>query len=339
MIKELEKLCLLDGISGDEGQIRDYIVSRIKNKAEIKVDPLGNVIAFVKGQKRAKNRIMVSAHMDEVGMIVTYINSDGTLRAAPVGGIDPRVVFGQRVRVGRNDTLGVIGGAAIHNLSPEERKQSVPFDKIVVDIGTDSLEESKALVSLGDSIRFVSGFESFGDCKIKCKAIDDRAGCAIMLKMIEEGREYDTYFTFVVQEEIGLRGSKCAAYSVDPDIAIVLESTTAADIPSASGGDRVCELGKGAVVSYMDRSTVYDKGLYAMAFEIAEKNGIPCQTKTRIAGGNDAGAIHLSRGGVRTCAISLPCRYLHSSCCVIDSRDLDSCFVLSKLLSERAAQL
>lgn len=339
MIKELEKLCPLDGISGDEGQIRDYIVSRIKNKAEIKVDPIGNVIAFVKGQKRAKNRIMVSAHMDEVGMIVTYINSDGTLRAAPVGGIDPRVVFGQRVLVGRNNTLGVIGGAAIHNLSPEERKQSVPFDKIVVDIGTDRLEESKVLVSLGDSIRFVSGFESFGDCKIKCKAIDDRAGCAIMLKMIEEGLEYDTYFTFVVQEEIGLRGSKCAAYSVDPDIAIVLESTTAADIPSASDGDRVCELGRGAVVSYMDRSTVYDKGLYAMAFEIAEKNGIPCQTKTRIAGGNDAGAIHLSRGGVRTCAISLPCRYLHSPSCVIDSRDLDSSFVLAKLLSERAAQL
>ncbi len=339
MIKELEKLCLLDGISGDEGQIRDYIISRIEKRADITVDPLGNVIAFVKGQKRAKNRIMVSAHMDEVGMIVTYINSDGTLRAAPVGGIDPRVVFGQRVRVGKNDTLGVIGGAAIHNLSPEERKLSVPFDKIVVDIGTNCLEESRALVSLGDSIRFISGFESFGDCKIKCKAIDDRAGCAIMLKMIEDGMKYDTYFTFVVQEEIGLRGSKCAAYSVDPDIAIVLESTTAADIPSASGADRVCELGKGAVVSYMDRSTVYDKVLYAMAFEIAEKNGISCQTKTRIAGGNDAGAIHLSKGGVKTCAISLPCRYLHSPSCIIDSRDLNSCFDLVKLLSERTAQL
>ena len=197
MLDKLKDLCLLDGISGDEGAVREYIIDKIGDKAEIKVDNLGNVIAFCKGKKTPKNKIMVSAHMDEVGMIVTYVNSDGTLKVSSVGGVDPRVVFGRRVKIGRNNVTGVVGGKAIHNLTAEERKKSVPFDKLTIDIGVDSREEALKLVRLGDSVRFVSDFVEFGEGFVKCKAIDDRAGCAIMLRMIEEGMEYDTYFTFV----------------------------------------------------------------------------------------------------------------------------------------------
>lgn len=335
MTDMLRELCLLDGISGDEGAVRDYIISRIGDKAEITVDNLGNVIAFAKGEKAPKNKVMVSAHMDEVGMIVTYINPDGTIKVSPVGGIDPRVVFGRRVKIGKAGIFGVVGGKAVHNLSADERKKSVPFDKLVIDIGCDSREETEKLVALGDSVRFVSEFAEYGDGYIKCKAIDDRAGCAVMLRLIEEGVPYDTYFTFVVQEEIGLRGAACAAYTVNPDYAVVLEATTAADIPSASGADRVCELGKGPVVSFMDRHTMYDKELYKLAFEIAEENSLPCQTKTRVAGGNDAGAIHVSRGGVKTCAVSLPCRYLHSPSCVIKREDFENAYTLTKLILDR----
>ena len=335
MISELETLCLLNGISGDENRVRDYIISQIGNKAEVSVDNLGNVIAFCKGEKTPKNKVMVSAHMDEVGMIVTYINSDGTLKISAVGGIDERVVYGRRVSVGKSGIIGVVGGKAVHNLTAEERKKAVPFSELTVDIGADSREEAEKLCALGDSVCFVSEFCRFGEGFLKCKAIDDRAGCAIMLKIIREGVKYDTYFTFVVQEEIGLRGSTCAAYTVNPDFAFVLESTTAADIPSASGADRVCELGKGPVVSYMDRHTIYDKELYSLAFETAKENGIPCQTKTKVAGGNDAGAIHLSRGGVRTAAISLPCRYLHSPSCVIKGEDFENAYRLTKLLLDR----
>lgn len=335
MINELKSLCLLNGISGDEGAVRDYIISRIKDKAEMTVDNLGNVIAFVKGRSKPKNKVMVSAHMDEVGMIVSYIEPDGTLKISPVGGIDPRVVFGRRVTVGENNICGVVGGKAVHNLTEEERKKSVPFEKLTVDIGCTSREEAQKLVSLGDSVCFVSDFVRFGSGFVKCKAIDDRAGCAIMLRLIDEGVDCDTYFTFVVQEEIGLRGATCAAYTVNPDYAFVLESTTAADIPSAAGADRVCELGKGPVVSFMDRHTIYDKELYALAFELAAENNIPCQTKTRVAGGNDAGAIHLSRGGVKTCAVSLPCRYLHSPCCVIKDEDFENAYTLTKMLLDR----
>lgn len=335
MLDKLKDLCLLDGISGDEGAVREYIIDKIGDKAEIRVDNLGNVIAFCKGKKTPKNKIMVSAHMDEVGMIVTYVNSDGTLKVSSVGGVDPRVVFGRRVKIGRNNVLGVVGGKAIHNLTAEERKKSVPFDKLTIDIGVDSREEALKLVRLGDSVRFVSDFVEFGEGFVKCKAIDDRAGCAIMLIMIEEGMEYDTYFTFVVQEEIGLRGSTCAAFNVAPDYAVVLESTTAADIPSASGEKRVCELGKGPVVSYMDRHTMYDRELFELAFSAAEEKGIPCQTKTMVAGGNDAGAIHVSRGGVKTAAVSLPCRYLHSPSCVINKADFENAYVLTKLILDR----
>lgn len=334
MIDQLKKLCLLNGISGDETAVSDYIISQIKDYAEVKTDNLGNVIAFCKGKKTPKNKVLVSAHMDEVGMIVTYINPDGTLKISSVGGVDPRVVFGRRVLV-NGKTLGVIGGTAVHKLSAEQRKKAVAFDKMTVDIGCDSREEAEKLVSLGDSVTFVSDFVEYGDGFVKCKAIDDRAGCAIMIRLIQQGVEYDTYFTFVVQEEIGLRGSKTASYTVDPDYAFVLEATTAADIPSAVNEKRVCTLGKGPVVSFMDRHTIYDKEMYKLAFDTAEENGIPCQTKTMVAGGNDAGAIHLARGGVRTTAVSLPCRYLHSPSCVIKKSDFENAYTLTKLLLDR----
>ena len=336
MLSELKTLCLLNGISGDEGQVRDYIISRIKDKAEITVDNLGNVIAFVKGRERAKKKIMVSAHMDEVGFIVTYINSDGTLKIAPVGGIDSGIVYGRRVKIG--DIYGVTGGTAIHNLSKEERKKKISFDKMTVDIGAESREEAEKYVHPGDSVCFDSEFLQFGDGMVKCKAIDDRAGCAIMLRLIDEGPEYDTYFTFVVQEAIGLRGATAAAYTVNPDIAFVLEATTAGDVPPAKDDEKVCCVGKGPVISFMDRHTIYDKDLYRLCFDTAEENNIPCQTKTKVAGGNDAGAIHVSRGGVRTCGISIPCRYLHSPSCVIKYSDMENTYRLIKNILEISEQ-
>lgn len=335
MLNYLKRLCNINGISGDEGKVREYICSQLDGRAEYHVDNLGNVIAFKKGKKTPEKKIMISAHMDEVGGIVTYINSDGTLKFAPVGGIDPRVVFGRRVTVGKNNLVGVIGSKAVHNLTADERKKTVKFDEMNIDIGCTSKEQAEKCVSLGDSVCFVSDFIEFGNGKIKGKAIDDRAGCAVMLKLIEQDLDYDVYFTFVVQEEIGLRGAAAAAYTVDPDYAIVLEATTAADVPGAVNEKKVCSLGKGPVVSFMDRHTVYNKDMYNLCFETAKEKNIPCQTKTMIAGGNDAGAIHISRGGVKTCAISVPCRYLHSPSCVIDKNDLENTYELTKNLLDR----
>ncbi len=335
MLETLKELCLLNGISGDEKNVRDYIISRIEGKCEYKIDPMGNLLAFKKGKSTPKNKVMISAHMDEVGFIVTYICDNGCLKFTNVGGVDPKVAVGRAVKVG--DTVGVIGNKALHLTQGDEEKTVPKFDKLYIDIGAKNIEEAEKHVSLGEPVYFVSDFVSFGQDKIKAKAIDDRFGCAIMLKLIESELEFDCNFAFLVQEEVGCRGAAAAVFSIRPDYAIVLESTTASDISGVSEENAVCVQGKGAVVSFMDRSTIYNRDLFKGAFALAKKKGIPVQTKTTVAGGNDAGAIHKACEGVYTTAVSLPCRYIHSGTSVGDTKDMTACFDLAKALYEEYA--
>lgn len=339
MLKYIEELSSLYGVSGNEDAVREYIISVIDGKCEYNVDNLGNLIVFKKGKKTPKKKLMIAAHMDEVGFIITYINSDGTLCFDTVGGVNADVVAGRQIVLCKNGIRGVIGSKAVHNMSDSERKEKVKVSKLCIDIGASSREEAEKYVSTGDFASFAAKFTMLGNGRVCSKAIDDRAGCAIMLDMIENEIEYDTYFAFTVQEEVGLRGATAAAFGVNPDFAIVLETTTASDISAVSGAQRVCELGKGAVVSYMDRRTIYDKALYELCFETARENKIPCQTKTMVAGGNDSGAIHISGNGVRTLAISAPCRYLHSPACVADMSDIEACSKLVNLLIPRIFEL
>ena len=338
MIDTLKELCLLDGTSGDETTVADHIIGKIKDHCDYKIDNLGNIICFKKGKHTPKKRIMLDAHMDEVGFIVTYINADGTLCFDVVGGVNTTVAIGRQVKVGKNGISGVVGSTAVHNLTKEQKDKAPEYDGMYIDIGAHDREEAMQYVSLGDCVYFDSEFTEFG-VNIKSKAIDDRAGCAMMIELLHEELEYDTYFVFNVQEEIGLRGSGASAFSVAPDFAIVLEATTAADIDGVGGAKRVCCLGDGPVISFMDRRTIYDKELYALAMDTAKELSLCCQTKTKIAGGNDAGAIHISGSGVRTIAVSLPCRYLHSASCVIAERDLEPSYQLVKRLAERICEL
>ncbi len=338
MVDLLKELCLIDGISGREDKVRDYIVSKIHDKCDYEIDPMGNVIAFRKGRKRAKKKVMISAHMDEVGYIVTYICDNGFLKFTSVGGVDSKVTLGKTVTVGENGIKGVIGSKVIHLCHGDEETTAPKLNKLYIDIGANSKEDAEKFVEIGDSVHFSSDFVIFGKNKIKAKAIDDRFGCAIMLKMIESDLEYDTYFAFLVQEEVGCRGASSAAYTVKPDYAIVLEATTAADVAFVDDADRVCVQGDGAVVSFMDRSTLYNRDMFKGAFKLAKDNNIKIQTKTTVAGGNDAGAIHKSNGGIYTIAISLPCRYIHSATSVADTEDMRSCHDLAVLLAENYAQ-
>ena len=331
----LKELCLADGVSGDESTVRELIISKIKDVCEYSTDNLGNLICFKKGRKTPDKKLMICAHMDEVGFIITNIRGDGTLGFANVGGIEPTVVIGRQVRVGKERISGVIGSTAVHNLNSEQRKKAPDTESLYIDIGADDRAEAEKYVSLGDCAYFDSEFTELGSQRIKSKALDDRAGCAMMIELLHEKLEYDTYFVFNVQEEIGLRGAAASSYSVAPDYAIVLETTTAADIYGAAEDKKVCILGNGPVVSFMDRRTMYDKELFRLAFDIAEEQGLPCQTKTMIAGGNDAGAVHISGKGVRTMAVSLPCRYLHSPSSVIDTSDLENTYKLVKTLIGR----
>lgn len=317
----LKDLCLLNGTSGREEAVRNYIIEKIKDKCEYSVDALGSVIAFKKGRKAPDKKVLVAAHTDEVGFIITDITDDGYLRFAPVGGIDAAVVLGRRVDI--NGIKGVVGAKAVHLISDDEKKNEPAFDKLAIDIGAADKAEAEKSVSLGDCAYFASDYCEFGDGFIKSKALDDRIGCMLMIELINSDLEYDTYFCFNVQEEVGLRGSGCSAYAVKPDVAVILESTTAADIDGVTGGDKCCVLGKGPVVSFMDSRTIYDKQIFDLAFEVAKENNIKIQTKTKIAGGNDAGAIQKSGAGCRVAAVSLPCRYIHSGSSVVKIGDIE----------------
>lgn len=319
--KTVKELAALNGTSGDESAVRENIISRLPEDVSYKVDNLGNLIVEKMGNGTPDRKLMIAAHMDEVGFMVTHIEDSGELCFSAVGGVLPAVVFGRQL-VFKNGVHGAVAGKPLHLLKDDEGDEQPKLSSLRIDIGAESKEEAEKLVSAGDCAYFTGEQRDFGDGFISGKALDDRVGCAIMLELINSELPYDCTFVFTVQEEIGTRGAKAAAYSVDPDLAIVIETTTACDIGGTKGEKRVCELGKGPVISYMDKGTIYDKELYRLGFETAKYIGIPCQTKSAVAGGNDSGAIHTSAGGVRTMAISVPCRYLHSPCCVIKETDL-----------------
>jgi putative aminopeptidase FrvX len=330
----LEKLCTARGVSGSEDEVRDIILKEITPYADrVDVTPLGNIVAFKKGRDRAATRLMLNAHMDEVGLIVTCITDSGLLKFDAVGGIDPRVLPGTGVTVGAG-IPGVIGIKPIHLLEAGETEKRVPMKELYIDIGADSRGEAEKAVKPGDVCVFDSVFDTSRGM-VKSRALDDRAGCAILIHLLRGDLKYDATFVFAVQEEVGLNGSRTAAYGVEPEAAIVVESTTASDVARVKRDEQVCRLGEGAVISFMDRRTIYDREYCRMAFDAAREAGAACQAKEAVAGGNDAGAIHVSRGGVRTVAVSLPCRYLHSPVGMIAQRDYESAEKIIGLLSER----
>lgn len=338
MLELIKKITAIPGISGRENLVRDFIIEQIKDYAEYQIDPLGNLLVFRKGRKPANHKVMIDAHMDEVGFIITDITSEGFLHFAKVGGINTAVLAGRRVKVGENGINGVFGIKPIHLVEKADERKLPSDDNLYIDIGAENREEALKYVQPGDSAWFSSETVEFGSGFLKAKALDDRVGCAILIKMIQNEPEYDLWFSFSVQEEIGLRGAKTAAFSIAPEYAIAVETTTAADISGVKGDKRVCILGNGGVVSFMDRSTIYSRELFDRAFEIAGEKNIPCQTKTMVAGGNNAGAIHQSRGGVKVLTVSVPCRYLHSPACVINFKDVESSLELINELAEDFAK-
>lgn len=315
----LEQLCNLLGGSGREEKVREYILEQITPYCTCRVDALGNIIAEKKGRNRAPQKILFSAHMDEVAFIITSVTDDGYLRFEPVGGIEPEAVVCRVLQVG--DVQGVVGTKPVHLLTKAERETPLSFDDLLIDIGAADREEAFSFVQPGDYAYFLPNYAEY-DGKIVSKALDDRAGCMLLIEMIRSDLRYDCTFAFCVQEEVGLRGSGCVARQVEPDVAVVVETTTAGDLCGVTGAERVCVLGEGPVVSFMDGRTVYDHALYSKIMSAAKEAGIPVQTKTKIAGGNDAGALQTGASGAKVAAVSLPGRYIHGCAGVVSSKDL-----------------
>lgn len=331
MTELLKQLCTIDGTSGDEGAVREFVVSQIKGYCEYSIDNLGNIIAFKKGDKAPSKKILIDAHLDEVGLIITSIDSNGFLYFKTVGGIDTSALLFRRVLI-NGKTAGVIGGKPIHLISGDQRAKLPSADSLYIDIGAKDETEARTLIREGDCAVICGDFSISGN-RILTKALDDRVGCAVLIKLLQSKADYDFYVSFSVQEEVGLRGARVAAFSVDPDAAIVIDGTTAADIADVSSEKQVCRQGNGAVVSFMDGATSYDREFYNAALA----SGISAQSKCAVAGGNNAGAIHLSRGGVRTLALSVPCRYIHTGGSTADLRDIAAVLELTKYMINKIA--
>lgn len=329
----LSDLTTLNGVSGNEDAVRKYIYEKIKSKCDnIKIDTMGNIIAFKKGKKAIGKKVMVCAHMDEVGFIVSRITDDGFLKFKTVGGIDPRVIISKFVTVGKGAHVGVIGTKAIHLMTPAERKASPKISDLYIDIGAKTKKEAEKRVSVGDYVAFKSDYTEFGDDLIKAKALDDRVGCDILMSLCDDSYDFDLYLVFTVQEEVGLRGAQCATYSIKPDIAVVLEGTTCSDVSGVKESGYSTILGGGAALSFIDNRTYYNKDLFNYIYNLAKEKNIPVQIKQTASGGNDAGVVHLSTSGVKTAAISVPARYIHSPSSVISKKDYEACKELIHVL-------
>ena len=341
MLELLKELCRLDGVSGEEDRVRDCIRRYAEPYADqIRTDALGNLIVFKRGARPTEHKLMLAAHMDEVGVIVTHVTDEGFLKFDFVGGVDRRVAIGKPVVLGPDRVPGVIGLKAIHLVSREEEKKTPKTDALYLDIGAKDREEAVRLAPPGTCGAFVGEPEELGEGFLKAKAIDDRVGCAVMLELLREDLPLDAVFAFTAQEEVGTRGAFGAAFSVTPEVALVLETTTPADLPEIEGARRVCAPGMGPVISYMDGGTIYDRGLFETLRRLAEDNRIPWQTKEYIAGGNDARTIQRTKSGVRVAALSAAVRYLHAPASVGSISDFENMLKLTRLfLREMAAAL
>lgn len=338
LIEEIKTLTMLNGVSGDEGDVREYIKLKISQYAdEIYTDTMGNLIAVKKGNSEKK--VMLSAHMDEVGFIVSGITEKGYIEFKSVGGIDTRVIISKKVTIGKNKVKGIIGMKAIHLQKRAERESVPQLRELYIDIGANSKEEALKHVNLGDYIAFETTSEILGKDTIKAKAIDDRAGCAILMELIKKPVVYDTYFCFTTQEEVGLRGARICAHRVNPDIALVVESTTCSDVYGYEEHEYVTNMGGGAVVTFMDRTTIVENGYRKWLYESAKESNIPVQYKRATAGGNDSGRIHLAKGGVKTASVSVPCRYLHSPCGLASISDIEAVYKLSEMFLDRICEV
>lgn len=339
MIETLKTLCSLSGVSSFEDPVRDYLMEQARPYADsMRVDNLGNLIIFKKGAKTTGNKLMLCAHMDEVGLLVRQITDDGYLKFSPVGGIDRRVLIGKRVFVGWNRVPGIVGLKAVHLTTAEERDKVPRLKEFYLDIGAKDREEVESLVSLGDFAVFDNECLEYGNGMFKAKAIDDRVGCAVMLKLLRRELPMDCTFAFTVQEEVGTRGAFGAAFAVTPEIALVLETTTAADLPGVKGQKRVCAPGHGPVISLMDGGTIYDKELFRLMCDCADRAGIPWQVKHYIAGGNESKAIQRTKTGVRVAGLSAAVRYLHAPTSVGSVRDFEQMLELAAAFVDAVAE-
>ncbi len=333
-IKELQKkLSTLIGVSGYEEDVSNFILNEIETQAladKTWIDPLGNVLAIKEGSNK-DNRILLDAHIDEIGFMISHIEKKGFLRFVLIGGFDTRILLGQSVILKSNMGKifhGIIGSKPPHLTSQEERKKQVEVSNMYIDVGLTSEQEvQENNITIGTVGTLFSAFEEFPNGMVKGKAFDDRTGCNVLLhimKLLKRNGHYNdtVLFNFAVQEEIGRKGAITGAYSLNPTIALAIENTTAADVPGIRESENPVDIGKGPAITVADRSMISHPKVNERIIKNAEIENVPFQIKKPLYGLTDAGYIHISRRGVPSSVVSVPCRYIHSPTSLLKLEDL-----------------
>jgi len=325
----LEQLSNAFGPSGAEGEVRKLILEAIQPYVtEVQVDALGNLLARKPGNG-SPLKVMLDAHMDEVGFMVTHIEPGGLLRFGMVGILDPRILPGKRLILGSGRVPGVIGLKPVHLASSDDMARVTNVQDLAIDIGALDGDQARQRVGVGDYAVFDTRFGRLGGNpppdertgRVKGKAFDDRVGCGVLVETLKGEYPATVVGAFTVQEEVGMRGAHVAAYAVEPDLAVVLEGTIADDLPGQGGTPPTSRLGHGPAITLMDRSFFADRRLVDWLVETAEAEGIPFQFKRPNVSATDGGVINRSRAGVPTVALSVPCRYIHAPVAVMDLSD------------------
>ncbi|SNR88161.1 endoglucanase [Anaerovirgula multivorans] len=324
----LKKMLSAYSPSGNESNVRELIKNAIEDYVdEISVDPLGNLIARRKGNG---TKVMLAGHMDHIGLMVTYIDDKGFLRFTNVGGISPAITLSQRV-IFEDGIIGVIGNEKIDSL------KDLTLDKLYIDIGASNKEEAETMVSIGDVCVYHSE-PLIDDKKVISQAVDDRIGCFIMIEALKriQNTNNDLYFVFTVQEEVGTRGARTAAFGIEPDIAIAFDVTATGDTPKAK--TMAVKLGAGPAVKVKDNSILCHPKVKDYMIAQAKENNIPYQMEVLEHGGTDSGAIHITKSGVPSGVLSIPCRYLHSNCEMVFLSDIENSVELTKYILQNSIE-
>ncbi|WP_299024041.1 hypothetical protein [uncultured Thermanaerothrix sp.] len=317
----LERLSNACAVSGDEGEVRKIILETVQPLAdEVRVDALGNVLAIKHAQKQPCLRVMLAAHMDEVGLMIVDEEEGGLYKFEIVGGIDPRQLPGKPVWVGKDHLPGVIGARPIHLTTPEERKSAIATESLRIDLGPEGSKKAKP----GDRAVFATSLKRVGPSLLG-KALDDRLGIATLIELLRQAPPHlEFQAAFTVQEEIGLRGARVAAYALDPDLAFVLDATPANDLPTWDGSENTAyntRLGQGPAIYVADGTTLSDPRLVRFLLRVADEHRIPYQIRQPGGGGTDAGAIHRQRTGIPSVSVSVPIRHAHSAVAIARVED------------------
>ncbi len=328
LVNALEKLSNACGITGREDEVSDLLKTMLKPYAdEIRVDKLGNVIAVKKGAKKDAPKVMLAAHMDEIGLIIKNINKDGFLQFTKLGGIDDRILIAQRVTVhtAKGPKPGVIGSKPPHIMKEEERKKAVEVDHLFIDIGAASKEDAAKMgVNIGDVVSFDTRFAQITDDLVIGKAFDNRVGCLLLVEVMRQLKDVDctVYAVGTVQEEVGLRGATVSAFHINPDVALAFDVTVAGDVPGVQEVEAPVKMKKGPVIGVMDAGLITHPKVLSMMVTAAKKAKVDYQLETGLGGTTDAARIALSREGVPCGVLSIPTRYIHSPSSVLSLSDV-----------------